>query len=32
MLSQRYVHHHPEHLAGAKRAFARHRKIDKAVA
>ena len=26
MLSQRYGHHHPDHLSGAKRAFTRHRK------
>jgi integrase len=26
MLSQRYGHHHPNHLSGAKRAFARHRR------
>jgi integrase len=32
MLSQRYGHHHPDHLAGAKRAFARHRKSAQAVA
>jgi integrase len=32
MLSQRYGHHHPDHLAGAKRAFARHRRIRQAVA
>ena len=32
MLSQRYGHHHPDHLAGAKRAFARHRRIGQAVA
>jgi integrase len=32
MLSQRYGHHHPNHLAGAKRAFTRHRKLNKAVA
>jgi integrase len=25
MLSQRYGHHHPDHLANAKQAFARHR-------
>jgi integrase len=25
MLSQRYGHHHPDHLSGAKRAFQRHR-------
>lgn len=25
MLSQRYGHHHPEHLAGARAAFSRHR-------
>jgi integrase len=25
MLSQRYGHHHPDHLAGAKNAFSRHR-------
>lgn len=25
MLSQRYGHHHPEHLAGARRAFSKHR-------
>ena len=25
MLSQRYGHHHPDHLAGATQAFARHR-------
>lgn len=25
MLSQRYGHHHPEHLAGARMAFSRHR-------
>jgi integrase len=25
MLSQRYGHHHPDHLADAKQAFARHR-------
>lgn len=32
MLSQRYGHHHPDHLAGAKRAFARHRKLKETVA
>jgi hypothetical protein len=32
MLSARYGHHHPDHLAGAKRAFARHRKPRVAVA
>ena len=32
ILSQRYGHHHPDHLAGAKRAFARHRRIRQAVA
>jgi integrase len=32
MLSQRYGHHHPDHLSGAKRAFMRHRKIREAVA
>ena len=32
ILSQRYGHHHPHHLAGAKRAFARHRRIRQAVA
>jgi integrase len=32
MLSSRYGHHHPDHLAGAKRAFARHRKPREAVA
>jgi len=32
MLSQRYGHHHPDHLVGAKRAFTRHRKIREAVA
>ena len=32
MLSQRYGHHHPDHLSGAKRAFTRHRKIREAVA
>ncbi len=32
MLSQRYGHHHPAHLAGAKRAFARHRKLKISVA
>ncbi|HEY2227846.1 MAG TPA: tyrosine-type recombinase/integrase [Xanthobacteraceae bacterium] len=25
MLSQRYGHHHPDHLSGAKMAFGRHR-------
>jgi integrase len=25
MLSQRYGHHHPDHLSGAKNAFGRHR-------
>lgn len=25
MLSERYGHHHPEHLAGARKAFAKHR-------
>ena len=32
MLSQRYGHHHPDHLSGAKRAFSRHRKRRDAVA
>jgi integrase len=32
MLSQRYGHHHPDHLAGAKQAFTRHRKIRVSVA
>ena len=32
MLSQRYGHHHPDHLAGAKLAFTRHRKLKEAVA
>jgi integrase len=32
MLSQRYGHHHPNHLAGAKQAFTRHRKIKVSVA
>ena len=32
MLSQRYGHHHPDHLVGAKRAFTRHRKLREAVA
>jgi integrase len=32
ILSQRYGHHHPDHLAGAKRAFARHRRLRQAVA
>jgi integrase len=32
MLSQRYGHHHPDHLSGAKGAFTRHRKIREAVA
>jgi hypothetical protein len=32
MLSQRYGHHHPNHLAGAKQAFTRHRKINVSVA
>jgi len=32
MLSQRYGHHHPDHLSGAKRAFTRHRKLNKSVA
>lgn len=32
MLSQRYGHHHPDHLAEAKSAFSRHRKLRKAVA
>jgi integrase len=32
MLSQRYGHHHPDHLAGAKQAFTRHRKLNEAVA
>ncbi|MGA2944223.1 MAG: hypothetical protein ABSE50_19520 [Xanthobacteraceae bacterium] len=32
MLLQRYGHHHPAHLAGAKRAFARHRKLKISVA
>jgi integrase len=32
MLSQRYGHHHPDHLSGAKRAFGRHRKLREAVA
>ena len=32
MLSARYGHHHPDHLAGAKRAFTRHRKPREAVA
>ena len=25
MLSQRYGHHHPDHLSGARMAFGRHR-------
>jgi hypothetical protein len=32
MLSQRYGHHHPDHLAGAKGTFTRHRKLKEAVA
>jgi hypothetical protein len=32
MLSQRYGHHHADHLSGAKRAFTRHRKLREAVA
>jgi hypothetical protein len=32
MLSQRYGHHHPAHLAGAKQAFARHRRLKVSVA
>jgi integrase len=32
MLSQRYGHHHPDHLAGAKRAFARHRNLKQTAA
>jgi integrase len=32
MLSQRYGHHHPNHLAGAKQAFTCHRKIKVSVA
>jgi len=32
MLSQRYGHHHPDHLSGAKGAFGRHRKRRQAVA
>ena len=32
MLSERYGHHHPDHLARAKRAFSRHRKLIDAVA
>ena len=32
MLSQRYGHHHPDHLVGAKRAFTRHRKLNVSVA
>lgn len=31
-LSHRYGHHHPDHLAGAKHAFTRHRRLTKAVA
>jgi len=31
-LSQRYGHHHPDHLAGAKQAFTRHRRRTQAVA
>ena len=32
MLSQRYGHHHPDHLVSAKRAFMRHRKLNEFVA
>jgi integrase len=32
MLSERYGHHHPDHLLGAKRGFARHRSRRKAAA
>ena len=32
MLSERYGHHHPNHLSGAKGAFARHRKLRETVA
>jgi integrase len=32
MLSRRYGHHHPDHLAGAKQAFTRHRKLKVSVA
>lgn len=32
MLSQRYGHHHPDHLTGAKHAFTRHRKLRQSVA
>jgi hypothetical protein len=32
MLSQRYGRHHPDHLAGAKRALTRHCKLTEAVA
>jgi integrase len=32
MLSRRYGHHHPDHLAGAKQAFTRHRKLRVSVA
>jgi hypothetical protein len=32
MLSQRYGHHHPDHLARAKGAFTRHRELKEAVA
>src|SRR4029077_5480596 len=27
MLSQRYGHHHPDHLSGARRAFSKHRHV-----
>jgi hypothetical protein len=32
MLSQRYGHHHPDHLSGARKAFAHHRKSRDSVA
>jgi integrase len=33
MLAERYGHHHPEHLAGARRAFSKHREaVAEAVA
>ena len=32
MLSERYGHHHPDHLSGAKGAFSRHRKLRETVA
>ncbi len=32
MLTQRYGHHHPDHLSGARKAFARHRKSREVVA